>query len=352
MGFGQFWQQFWELLSGKNIKDVEELQAEIQSLQSDKIELISKIQALNDLLYQDSKSEDDKAKKILDLQAQVMQDQQQLSDSANKIVQLNAAIESLKVELAVTGEIDAPQPDFLDTSKSSYLPAFQYVDPQGQIKYVYCQDPTEVYVPYNFQKKFITDQNLRGQSKHNKLMAIWKWVTDSNHRVYELDYGDNWQSPLMTYVRQKGDCEDSSILFMSFARIAGIRPDQIFLCCGDTSFGYHAYPIVFYTAQEAKDAFDGVEGWYVFESTLSGYCPPKPILITTVKYWVDSIANWKFCGIIKPDKKAQFNGNYTGGDAMENQNNVLIDERKRIDNSKEKQQAIQEYWKSLELAQK
>lgn len=340
MGFGQFWQQFWEILSGKNIKDIEELQAEIQSLQSDKIELISKIQSLNDLLYQDRKSEDDKAKKILDLQNQIKQDQQQLSDAATKIVQLNSSIESLKVELAVTGEIDAPQPDFLDITKSVYLPAFQYVDPQGQIRYVYCQDPTEVYVPYRFQKQFVTDQNLRGQSKHNKLMAIWKWVTDSNHRVYESDYGDNWQSPLMTYVRQKGDCEDSSILFMSFARIAGVRPDQIFLCCGDSGFGYHAYPIVYYSAEEAKTAFDGVEGWYVFESTLSGYCPPKPVLITTVKYWVDSVANWKFCGAIKPDQKAPFNGNYTGADVDKTQ--------KRIDNSKEKQLAIQEYWKALE----
>lgn len=340
MGFGKFWQQFWELLTGKNIKDVEELQAEIQSLQSDKIELISKIQSLNDLLYQDSKTEDDKAKKIVELQNTITQNQQQLSEAANNIVQLNAAIESLKVELAVTGEIDAPQPDFLDTSKTAYLPAFQYVDPQGQIKYVYCQDPTEVYVPFNFQKKFITDQNLRGQSKHNKLMAIWKWVTDSTHRVYESDYGDNWQLALMTYVRQKGDCEDSSILFMSFARIAGIRPDQIFLCCGDTSFGYHAYPLVFYTAQEAKDAFNGVEGWYIFESTISGYCPSKPVLITTVKYWVDTIANWKFSGAIKSDQKTPFNGNYTGGDIMQIE--------KRIDNSKEKQLAIQEYWKSLE----
>lgn len=315
-----FWTALYNLLVGATSEQMQQ----VQDLSAQNKELTNKVKALNDYVYQLQKTDDGKAQKIIDLEATI-------ADNDKRITDLTEGIESLKVALAATGEIDAPLPNFLDENKPAYTPWFQFFKPDGTLSGVTCDDPRDVYAFFNFQKKWVYENDIKNLSKHQKLMAIWKWVTDAKNRYYEYDYNDNWQLAIQTYYRKKGDCEDSSILFVTFARVAGIRPDEIFLSVGDSQWGYHAYPIIYYSDEEAKE-FGGNAGWYIFESTLSGYCPPKPSQLLGAKYWVDSIANWKFAGIVKSDQKLPFNGNYTGSTY------------KKIDNSEEKQKRIQEYW--------
>jgi hypothetical protein len=266
-------------------------------------ELNTKIIAINDLVYQLRKDDTGKGEKIIALQIEKEQFEKQ-------ILKHEQSIESLKTELALTGEIDCPIPDFIDQSQKPYLPYLQFTEADGKINGCRVEHPQEMYAIFDFQKELIKKNSWRFLPKYKKIMAMWTWLLNPNTRVYAYDYGDNWQTALQTYYRKKCDCEDGTILFVSFCRALGIRPDEVFNAVGPTSVGYHSYPIVYLDEHDIKES-NGVltkTGWYIFETTINGV-PSKPRLFENSNYWIDSggIQNWKFAGLIKSKYNQIFN---------------------------------------------
>jgi len=111
--------------------------------------------------------------------------------------------------------------------------------------------------------------------------------------MYDIEVADNHNFILWNGVITH-NCEDGTILFLTLARISGIKADSIFNACGwfytndGRKFG-HSFPI-------AKMS-DGK--WYVFETTLD-FIPSKPMLFKGSNYSADwGVHNWKFGGMIK-----------------------------------------------------
>ena len=125
----------------------------------------------------------------------------------------------------------------------------------------------------------------------DKIKSINEFVT-REHR-YAFDVSENWQFPVVTYFRRRGDCEDTTILFVTLARIAGVTADRIFNVVGymkryNGERVLHSYPIV-----KMKDG-----KWYIFETTLTS--PSKPKLFKGSRYTADyGVSNWMFKGGLK-----------------------------------------------------
>lgn len=310
------------------------------------VDLVDKIKYQNNMIYQLSKDDSGKAQKILELQDIV----KELNSSIDFLTALNTAyeqdIESLKTALAIYGEIEVPTPQYLDESKKCYMPYRQVVEKASNGSYsingFIINDPREMYITSNFQKKLVVEKGWKKLSKYEKLMAVWKWTSNRNTRVYIYDNGDNWQFAIETIYRKGGDCEDSTILFITTCRLLGIQANEIFNAVGPTSFGYHSYPIVYLTSNDIKGTNLSEAGWYIFESTLNG-TPIKPKPLKHSGYYIDNggIQNWQFAGRVKPQFAEEFN--LSSSSKMPGQ---------RVDNSDEKKIKIQQYWYDQGLLKK
>lgn len=79
-----------------------------------------------------------------------------------------------------------------------------------------------------------------------KAFAIFEWIVKNIHYVSDLkNYykREFWASPDETYCRRTGDCEDGTILTLKLMELAGIPAFRRKASVGDTTMGYHAYPI-------------------------------------------------------------------------------------------------------------
>ena len=90
-------------------------------------------------------------------------------------------------------------------------------------------------------------------SYDDTILAILKKVR--SRTKYEADIKihktlEYWQTPIQTWKFKTGDCEDQAILILTLARLAGIPPYAIRLCCGYVNYRGrregHAY-IVYYS---------------------------------------------------------------------------------------------------------
>ncbi|MFA5412767.1 MAG: transglutaminase family protein [Candidatus Micrarchaeia archaeon] len=326
--------KLWNRINGSTELELTNL---IENERAKKEQLIRKTMELNDMVYQLSKDENGKAAKIVELAAERSELLRQMSGWTMRVREGEIAIESLKAELALTGEPQSAFPDFLQEGSYPYLPRRQFVTKDG-MDTALLSDAREIYALFQFHKGIVSSRGWKKLSRHQKLMAIWKFVCSQDTRKYEYDRGDNWQLALDTYYRKRGDCEDSSILFVTFARAAGISPSEVFLAVGPTSFGYHAFPIVYYSPKDAQDAFGNPEssGWYVFEATLEEE-PVQPIPLAGSVYGIDNgLQNWQHAGQIKPEALAMFNGQPRAPAGPV-----------EIENSERKNALIQEYWKKF-----
>jgi hypothetical protein len=116
--------------------------------------------------------------------------------------------------------------------------------------------------------------------------------------------------------------------------MVGISGAEVFNTVGNTSFGYHSYPIVYFKDDEIST---GV-GWYIFETTID-YVPSSPIRLCGSKYWCEGgLQNWAYYGRIVNDYFRDFNGISMPASTG--------DPRKlKIDNGNEKRKQIIRYWR-------
>jgi hypothetical protein len=183
-------------------------------LLADNNDLTNKVKGLNDIIYASDKDKIEQAMKIKQLRDEKDSLSVQLNDA-------NTSIDKLKTELALTGDLITPEPEFLDTTKTVYTP-YQRVE-QEDLYLVPCEPYDEEWAI----KYWIRQNNIRTFSKNQKLMKIWGWVI--KQLAYKLDSQvDNWQFASQTLHRAKGDCEDGVILFLKGCKLAGIRPDEVF----------------------------------------------------------------------------------------------------------------------------
>lgn len=329
-----------EILYLKN--EIARMQTNIENLTlSDIIKLNAlayKVQQLNDLVYQLRKTDEGKADKIIELQGDLEQKINECNDSLS-------AIASLKVELALYGEIDCATPEWLDQTKKPYTPSKQFFKPDGTMGAYFIDYPQDMYSIADYMRRIIKSNGWNKlPTKFERCMAAWTWSCDKNVRTYEYDFLDSWQLPVESYYRKRTDCEDSTIQLVTMLRALGFSPAEDFNAVGPTSFGYHSYPIIEFTEEEAKgnDKLDGA-GWYIFESTING-TPIKPKKLIGSGYMIDTggVQNWKFAGQIRPLFSSDFNSTVTGASPI----------ARRVDNGKDKQERIQKYWEDEGLCTK
>ena len=157
-------------------------------------------------------------------------------------------------------------------------------------------NPADIYLPTSELRDIVDSNGWKTLPLDQRFVAIWKFTIDA--LVYSYDKPENWQFPIVTLLRRKGDCEDGTILFVTLCMLADIPADCVFNALGwfkDSSgnkFG-HSYPI--------GKMSDGK--WYIFETTIDFY-PSKPLLFKGSNYdasW--GCQNWAYFGAIKDGDK-------------------------------------------------
>lgn len=187
----------------------------------------------------------------------------------------------------------ADRPEWLEESNDIYKPSIKVAE-KGSL-YNINIGTKDIYSISPSLEKVVEDKGFRNLvNLDERLWNIWSYVTDRVTYAYDQDEG--WEYPTTTYYRMKGDCEDSTILFVTLCRMSGIKPDSVFNVCGwwkmsDGSNVGHSFPI-------AKNS-DGK--WYVYETTLPSInASYKPKLFKGSNYTADwGISNWLYFGRIK-----------------------------------------------------
>jgi hypothetical protein len=205
----------------------------------------------------------------------------QLDKALNDMLSLKSQVEELKLQLI---KDDSKKPDWLDLTQYVYTPKVAIAEGLVEL-----YDPCEIYAS-NEVLYGICQGNLKNKTLDEKLMWIWYWVIDA--LTYMYDVNEDWQFPIVTYFKEKGDCEDGTILFVEMCKQASIKADYVFNCCGwyhqgADKFG-HSFPIA--KMEDGK--------FYIFETTLDAK-PAAPKLFKGSNYdasW--GLCNWKFKGKI------------------------------------------------------
>ena len=124
-------------------------------------------------------------------------------------------------------------------------------------------------------------------------------------KIEKLGYVDMYDLTVQdthTVIMRNGivthQCEDTTVLFVTLCRIAGVPSDRVFNATGwfDNKYG-HSFPIV-----KMED-----DKWYVMETTLK-FIPNKPILFKGSRYsckfrmGIGGVNNWEHKGVIKNDQ--------------------------------------------------
>jgi transglutaminase-like putative cysteine protease len=187
--------------------------------------------------------------------------------------------------------------------------------------------------------KKIDISSLKSLPKYAKVVKVWAYVINALTR-YTGDKRDNWQLHPITILRGTGDCEDGVIVFLDACRMVGISASQAFNTVGNTSFGYHSYPIVWFDdADLVGTKLEGAgKGWYIFETTLD-YVPTAPKKLNGSEYWCEGgLQNWLYYGNVKPENVGEFNG-------VKMPTATGSVKGKRIDNSKLDKEGLKKYWR-------
>lgn len=174
------------------------------------------------------------------------------------------------------------KPSFIDHSKKPYIPTFQRMGDKVVLQ------PQEIYTVSRGLSR--TARTLKSKDKMNTLVNVWEYVI--RKFSYAREETETWRYPQTTEKMKKGDCEDTTILFVTLSRLAGISPYRLFNACGlvhhDGEEYGHSYPIYYKN-----------NGWLIFETTLNEL-PGKPQKLKDSKYTVDwGVANDSFAGMLK-----------------------------------------------------
>lgn len=218
---------------------------------------------------------------------------EQVSSKEDMIAYLQSENKSLYKRLEQYEFPVPPEPDWLDNTRV-YKPTIQFVLPNGVVSTITIP-PQEIYASSPELEKLVTRNEWKSMPLNKKLFSIWSHVI--TNCSYTYDFQEAYRFPAVTWARRTGDCEDTSALFVTLCKIAGVPADRIFMACGwwqmPTGKIGHAYPI----AQMDDDK------WYVFETTLVRV-PDYPKLFKGSNYFGDwGMANWIFAGKMKPEFK-------------------------------------------------
>ena len=198
----------------------------------------------------------------------VSQDKQELSTlydlAKERLNELTRDIKLLRKELR--GDKSIP-PKWLNENKEPYTPRVM-VQTKSKTSHDLIPEPRSVFDPTNITfKNFIKYKEWNKLPHEEKLKKIWHFVI--GRVTYEYDIFEDWRPSYVTYYSKRGDCEDTSLLFVDLCIAAGVPSDKIFVALGWYYVGGeeigHAYPICKHD--------DGK--WYIYESTLS-FKPSKP----------------------------------------------------------------------------
>jgi len=162
---------------------------------------------------------------------------------------------------------EGEKPDWLNDTIKPYEPI---VEIEGEIIKL---EPNDIYMESPSLRKVAA--GWRDLTLDEKLWEIWKYVIVKVN--YKHDIRENWIPGAITVARGWGDCDDSTILFITLARIAHVPSDRVFNATGwyddgTTKYG-HSFPIV-----KLSD-----DKWYVMESTLQTI-PGSPKLFKGSNY--------------------------------------------------------------------
>jgi len=328
---GNFLIDFLDNLTGKT--QILQLQTQLQNKQLALNDALQGITALTSELNKAKEQRDEANRQIQAHQKTI--DQQNIQVTEDKLT-----IDTLKATLVASSDPPIPEPEFLDQSKPPYTPVMQYTETNGRINVAEIKDARDIFTLSLFQKQKSITTNWPNLPKIQRLMQIWEWTIDPNIK-YSADYGDNWQPGMLTWYRKAGDCECKTIFFVEACWAAGIPADEVFLATGPTAFGYHVFPVVLLSSNDIAEVGSAMAGkstgWYIFEATLN-FLPNAPYALKNSRYWIDAgLSNWKFAGIVKPKFYDAFNA----------QTQVAAGACREIENSLEKVQAINDFWKKM-----
>lgn len=201
------------------------------------------------------------------------------------------ALKALQDKLFLNGDDELPAPAFLDQARPPYRPV--RTDYQ---KRVTTYNPLCYYNPCWHLKKLVKDKKWRALPHEDKILKIWEYV--AIHLEYAWDKQpdgtlvEDWQTSCESDIMGQADCEDSTILFVTLAREAGVPSNCIFNACGLTEFGYHSFPIVKMSSGK----------WVICEATLNWLPSSGPMLLAGSEYSCDmGLQNWRFTGHVKSD---------------------------------------------------
>jgi len=301
--------------------------AGITALRGEIALLTAKVKAQDDILYQVGKDKLTLAQDKIELQRKLAA-QIEVANVLNvRLLELNSNIDSLKTELAQNGvEVPTTKPSFIGTGYC-YRPNIQVEGTDVSVS-----NPCDIYTRSDLLCRSLGISSLKSLPKSQKVRKIWEYVIKAIE--YRYDKQDNWQLHPITVLRRYGDCEDGTILFLDCCRAAGIPASEVFNFVGNTSFGYHSYPCVYFKGDEA----DSGEGWYIFETTLD-FLPDKPKKLNGSKYWCEGgIQNWLYFGSVKPEFATSFNG-------VTMPSTRASPQKMKIENNKEKREMIKKHWR-------
>jgi len=184
---------------------------------------------------------------------------------------------------------ETPKPLWLDDRKTPYQPKVQVVAQFGGLEEV-IMDSKDIYTTSPTLENIVEQKKWRELPLNQKFNAIWDFVC---RRVsYTYDNKEAWNFPQTTYWREKGDCEDSTILFVTLCRLAGVPSDRVFNALGWFKKGREEYGHSWAICKLDNDE------WYIFETTLVTRGTPKKFKGDD-NYFADwGVANWSIQGEI------------------------------------------------------
>lgn len=302
------------------------------------IDLENIIKNQNDVLYQVGNEKVNLAMDKIRLQNKVESLTEAASVYQNTIVSLNNSIDSLKAELAYqTTEPETEKPKYI--SKDGFCYAWMF---QSEGEDILLKNPTHVYTRSDMLYDLVKVEELKKLPRYQRLMKAWEFVIKAI--TYKYDKFDNAQLHVVSLYRKKGDCEDGAIMFLDILRMLGFSPTEVYNVVGNTSFGYHSYPVVWLTKEDiaGTPVESQGEGLYIYETTLD-FLPDSPKKLNGSNYWCEGgIQNWRYFGAIDLNYSKNFNGV-----AMPKSGGSNVDIRKRrIDHGRQKRDEINEDWKS------
>jgi len=189
-------------------------------------------------------------------------------------------------------------PSIIDLTGYPYLPYWKiYYYKNGIESKKVRFTPSKFYKVWSDEMFNFFKNNTKGLTKFDSVVVkLRDLINDMN--TYESDIntnlkiGENWRIPTETFYSEIGDCEDTTILWVTACKILGLSPERVFNATGYYKDIGHSFGIAKFD--------DGY--WYVIETTSK----LNPIRLKDSDYRIkgslNGLTNWKFSGVAKKEQ--------------------------------------------------